>query len=399
MPRPAYPNNFNGDPYFNDALSAQYTAGGNQPPAWVISEAPVGTGWARKKLWSPGALRISATSYIVYLTGQDRPGHRCIGHATASNPWGPFTAAAQPDICTPPDGSPAGVLDPQPFRAPDGKMYLHYRSEGVPGSKPTSIYSRRLGANGLLAPGTTSTKILSTDASWQMWDPAHGTGLIENPAMVHFKGRYYLFYSGNDWQADQYGTGYAICAGPSGPCTNKSTSGPFLRSGSGYTGAGGASPFLTPDGSLILGFAAWNKPSSHAGGTRTFHTRSVYARADGSLTFTAPTPVSDPAEDARFVHAAYRDFLGREATATEAASWAAALSSGGTTRAGFIGLLSSSPEWIGASIDRLYVDTLGRPADAAGKGYWTDRVLTLGDLSLATNLGASPEYYQLAQSR
>lgn len=373
VPRPAYTNSgsYFGDSYFNDALAAPYVPGGNQPPAWMLAEAPANSsGWGRKKSWAPGTIRIDATRYVTYFAGKDRVGnHWCIGHATATNPWGPFTAAATADICSAPDGSPNGVLDPQPFRAANGKLYLHYKSEGVPGSKPTSIYSRPLQSNGLLATGTPK-KIYSTNASWQMTDPAHGVGVVENPAMTYFKGRYYLFYSGNEWKTDNYGIGYAVCSGPNGPCTNKSASAPFLRSGSGFTGAGGATPFITEYGSLMIGFAAWNVPGSHSGGTRTFRTRRVYANASGTLTMTAPTPVSNAAKDGKFVRAAYLDFLDRAATAAEANGWSNSISVGDVTRKGFLDGLTTSDAWLGATVDRMYQDTLGRAGDPGGRAYW-----------------------------
>lgn len=392
VPRPAYPKEgssyFNDDPYFNDALKAPY-AGGTQPPPWVISEAPNGTGWMRKKLWAPGALRVNASSYIVYFAGQDRAGHWCIGHARATNPWGPYTAATTADICSAPDGSPNGVIDPQPFRAPDGQLYLYYKTEGVPGSKPTSIYVRKLDTNGALVAGGANTRIFWTTAKWQMSDPSRSIGVVENPAMVVFKGRYYLFYSGNEWRTDAYGIGYATCSGPTGPCTEKSGAAPFLQSGSGFTGAGGPTPFVTPAGSLVLGYAAWSKPGNHAGGTRKFRTVKLFARSDGLLSF------SDPAADAKFVKAVYQDFLGRSATASEVNTWSDAINRRTISRGAFVTQLTTSPEWVGATVDKLYVDTLGRPADAGGKKYWTkviqQRVKSVAGVAAA--FYSSPEYF------
>lgn len=388
VPRPAYTNNFNDDHYFNDALSAPYS-GGTQPPPWVITEAANGMGWETKHLQAPGALRINANKYVVFFAGQDSPGHWCIGRAIATNPWGPYTATTQPAICGAPDGSPNGVLDPQPFTAPNGQQYLIYKSEGVPGSKPTSIYVRKLDANGNLS-GSTITKLLSTDATWQMSNPSTSTGVIENPAMVYFGGRYYLFYSGNEWRTDNYGTGYATCAGPTGPCTDQSKSGPLLRSGAGYTGAGGATPFVTPDHRLIVGFAAWNVPGSHNGGTRVFRTRELFPLSNGHISLT------DPVANRNYVAAAYQDFLDRSAGSSELSYWANRLSDGTSTRKQFMSTLTTSSEWIGATVNKLYVDTLGRQADTAGLNYWVHKISS-GNTTVAqaaANFYSSGEYFR-----
>ena len=37
--------------------------------------------------------------------------------------------------------------------------------------------------------------------------------------MVESAGRYWLFYSANEWGTDQYGIGIAQCRSVSGPCT------------------------------------------------------------------------------------------------------------------------------------------------------------------------------------
>lgn len=369
VPRPAYTGNFNNDLYFNDALSAPYSPGGNQPPPWVIAGTGTGTGWETKQLQAPGAIRMPSGLYVVYFAGQDSPNHWCLGRATATNPWGPFTADNSPALCSAPDGSPTGLRDPQPFTDPSGHSYLIYKSEGVPGSQPTSFWTLPLDANGAIS-GSTATKIFSTDAAWQMMNPSTGAGVVENPAMVYYAGRYYLFYSGNDWTTDAYGTGYAICSGPLGPCTDQTTAGPLLQSGPGFTGAGGASPFVTPSGQLILGYAAWNVPGSHAGGTRTFHTVPMWAMSNGALVF------SDPVANSKYVTAAYTDFLQRSPSSSENTFWTTTLSTGAQNRWSFMNVLTTSNEWVGATVDRMYVDTLGRPADPSGRAYWVDAITT-----------------------
>jgi hypothetical protein len=54
--------------------------------------------------------------------------------------------------------------------------------------------------------------------------------VIEAPDLVLALPRYFLFYSGNDWNSASYAIGVAVCQGPLGPCT-----------------ASGPKPFCPPD--------------------------------------------------------------------------------------------------------------------------------------------------------
>ena len=72
------------------------------------------------------------------------------------------------------------------------------------------------------------TPLVRSDKHWE-WRG------VEAPTMVRHEGGYTLFFSANHfgWEADQdlsnYGTGYATCKGPMGPCTDAGAN-PILRS-------------------------------------------------------------------------------------------------------------------------------------------------------------------------
>lgn len=76
---------------------------------------------------------------------------------------------------------------------------------------------------------------------------------------------------------------------------------------------------------------------------------------------------------ARYLDGLSRLFLGRSIAPEDAAYWDGWLTFRGGRRAVAIEL-ARSPEWAGQSIEGMYSDVLGRPADAAGLGYWLDRV-------------------------
>jgi hypothetical protein len=78
--------------------------------------------------------------------------------------------------------------------------------------------------------------------------------MLENPAMTFRDGKYWLFYSGNDWWTTRYGTGAAHCAGPAGPCA-RSWSTAMLATGRNVAGPGGAVPVRGQ--ANLMAFAAW----------------------------------------------------------------------------------------------------------------------------------------------
>jgi hypothetical protein len=80
-----------------------------------------------------------------------------------------------------------------------------------------------------------------------------------------------------------------------------------------------------------------------------------------------------PADHRRYVDAAYRDLLGRGASASEQTYWHDQLRAG-LPRGEFALALSRSREWTGAVIDDLYRQVFGRNADAGGRAYWSDLV-------------------------
>lgn len=242
--RPAYDPGppSNDDPFFNDALP--------HPASWGV-DRPVG-GRLTKEVWAPGAARIGGRWLVFHAvrTRLDRD-RFCITVSSSDSPLGPFTDTTDaPLVC---DADPNGSIDPQPFVDSDGTPHLLWKSEGVPGSQPTRLWSRRLTASGMaFAPGSTASTLLETSQGWE-------GNVIENPSMVRHGGRLYLFYSANEYRSDRYAIGYARCAGPAGPCT-KAADNPLLASTGDRLGPGGPAAFVDLDGRLRMAYHWWNAP-------------------------------------------------------------------------------------------------------------------------------------------
>ena len=221
---------------------------------------PVLPAWAAPGLtWSPAVVRL-ARGFIMYYTVHDRAsGDQCISMATSAQPGGPFTdTSVAPFLCQLSDG---GSIDAHPFLAPDGRLYLLWKSDdNSRGSAPT-IWAQGLTPDGTALIGS-PVRLLSDTAAWQF-------PVIERPAMTALDGRYYLFYAANVYSAATSGIGYAVCASPLGPCTDRSSGGPFVGTQGQVVGPSGPAPFRSPSGVPLLAFAAWlGGPGYDRGGIR-----------------------------------------------------------------------------------------------------------------------------------
>lgn len=111
-----------------------------------------------------------------------------------------------------------------------------------------------------------------------------------------------------------------------------------------------------------------------------------------SLSDDPSEPPADPRTPAEsFVTAALADFLGAEPTEEQVAAAVTQVEASGKPT--FLRSLTTSEAWLGAIVDGLYQDTLGRPADDAGAAFWVGRLRAGWSVArVAASLYASPEY-------
>jgi hypothetical protein len=118
-------------------------------------------------------------------------------------------------------------------------------------------------------------------------------------------------------------------------------------------------------------------------------------KANAARTGAAPLPPIDKARTEAFVRELYRDFLGREASSSEVASWTAAFERRQVTRYEVATSLARSDEWIASVITQFYRDTLYREPDAAGLAHWTAAARRgMPVAQIAAHFYASTEYFQ-----
>jgi len=204
--------------------------------------------WADSGLtWAPEVIRTAAGKYVLYYTARrDGTGRQCIGRAVADTPRGPFVDDAdEPLVCELDEG---GSIDASPFVDVNGSLYLYWKNDGNAIVQPTNLYGQRLSPDGLQRVGK-RVKLLSNDAPW------HGRA-VEAPQMWHREGRYFLFYSGNAYDSEAYGVGYATCEKPLGPCTDAPEN-PILRTAGRAAGPGHSYLTQTPAGDTWMLYHAW----------------------------------------------------------------------------------------------------------------------------------------------
>jgi hypothetical protein len=229
-------------------------------PAWATPD----------DTWAPSVALINGKFVLYDAVNVAGGGAECISVATASQPQGPFyDKSTAPLEC---QRSLGGSIDPSPFIGPDGTPYLVWKSGGPGNSR---LWSQQLAPDGLsFAPGATPTSLLMPDQGWE-------AGTVEAPDMVTTGGRYYLFYSGSNWNSSDYAVGVATCTGPLGPCSDASPQ-PILSSGNGIDGPGGESVFADTAGNFWIAFHAWVP-----GAVGFPNSRDLYLRR---LTFSGPVP-------------------------------------------------------------------------------------------------------------
>lgn len=229
-------------------------------------------GWAAANYtWAPSVAEIGGNFLLYYAVDVAGSGTECISVATASQPRGPFIdTSTAPLEC---QRSLGGSIDPFIFIDGNGSAYLLWKSGG-PGS--SKIWSEQLAPTGTaMAPEANPTVVLVPDRAWE-------AGTVEAPDIITSGGRYFLFFSGSDWNTATYAVGVAICTGPLGPCSDVSPN-PILSSGTGVAGPGGESVFTDAAGMHWIAFDAWVP-----GAVGFPNSRDLYLRR---LTLSGPAPV------------------------------------------------------------------------------------------------------------
>jgi beta-xylosidase len=209
-------------------------------PSWAGSPS---------RTWAPEVLPRGSQDVMYYTVHEAASGDQCISRATApaSSPLQYVDSSTGPLVCQHDHG---GSIDPSPFVAPDGTAYLLWKSADTSLGETSSLWARRLSANGRSLVRSGPTRLLTASKPWQ-------GDVIEGPSMRYDRGTYYLFYGANNFASAKAGIGYATCRTPLGPCTDQSATGPWLSSHGNATGPSSPATFVDAHGALRFAYHAW----------------------------------------------------------------------------------------------------------------------------------------------
>lgn len=207
----------------------------------------------RDTQWAPAVYRFAGRYVMFYAAKSEARGEWCLSVATATSPAGPFhDGSAGPTICQDHLG---GVIDPHPFVDADGTPWLHFKNNdgmdnnGFGNDVVSHVLVTRLAADGATPVGGLGT-VLTKDTSHHPWQTT-----VDNPQMVLRGGVHYLFHTGGNYVGDDsYAVGYAVCAGPTGPCETK---GQILQSYGDVAGPGGGTVAVDLAGDWWMSYHAW----------------------------------------------------------------------------------------------------------------------------------------------
>ena len=124
---------------------------------------------------------------------------------------------------------------------------VHEDARAVLQAMRTPVNAQRLAADGLSLVGE-RVKVIENDQAWE----AH---LIEGVWLTECRGKYYLFYAGNDFSTTEYGIGVATADSPLGPY--RKMAGPLLKSTKEWSGPGHPSIAADLNGAPLIFFHAF----------------------------------------------------------------------------------------------------------------------------------------------
>lgn len=247
---------------------------------WLNDAMPTGPSWSSTMTfdgrtywptWAPSVLAVRRTGWVAALSLPRRTDlKRCIALARSDRPEGPYRPiGTAPLTCV-----SKAAIDPQLF-ASGRRLWLVLKTKdrsSTRAGRTTHLVVRRLNDRGTgFARRSRFTTLLTSTAQ--------DNGVVENPAMIRYAGRLYLFFSTDGYWTDRYSTGYAVCRSVTGPCRRM---GRVLTPSPELLGPGGATPFLDDTGALRLIFHTWNPDHTR----RPMRLATIVASRDGHLTAT-----------------------------------------------------------------------------------------------------------------
>jgi len=236
-----------------DLVNWSMCGGALQPPNGDVDAA----------YWAPEVACRHGRFYMYYSMADSGDMSHRLRVAVADHPCGPFVDQGKQLL------PEAGfTIDAHPFRDPkDGRWYLFFATDFFDARPGTAIAVVGL-ADDMVSVEGPVTNIVRASSDWQIyernrthygrvWEAWH---TLEGAAVVEHEGKYYLLYSGGNWQTDGYGVGYAVADSVLGPYSEPEPGPAVLRGHGEYVvGPGHNSVVKGPDGKTdFIVYHAWD---------------------------------------------------------------------------------------------------------------------------------------------
>jgi GH43 family beta-xylosidase len=240
------------------------------------------------RFWAPEVVRYKGKFYMTYSAG-DSDGVLKLCLAVSDNPLGPFENYQSSWYVHPLSHIDATIL------IDDDRAFVYFVrdcSTNIVNDRQTSqIFVARL--SGDLKTFASEPKLVITPD--QPWEDINETRLWnEGPFVFKHNGKYYMTYSANGFNTNEYCVGYATADNPLGPWT-KAGENPILKAnmGIGVSGPGHNSFAYSPDGiELFIIYHTHTFPYKPSG-NRTMYIDRVYFK-DGKMIVDGPTKSPQP---------------------------------------------------------------------------------------------------------
>lgn len=214
--------------------------------------------WGGRWFWAPEVYYIKEKNkFFMYYSANE---HICV--ATSDSPLGPFVQEKKEPML--PDEK---AIDNSLFIDSDGKPYLYFDrfNDGL------NIWVAGLQDDLQTIDLASMKPCIHVSQDWETVWPRVNEGAF----VVKHKDLYYLTYSGNSYESQSYGVGFATSKSVNGPWT-KYDKNPILQMPEDLVGVGHSAMFKDKDGKLRIVFHAHHSKDS-------IHPRAMYI---AEVTFT-----------------------------------------------------------------------------------------------------------------
>lgn len=198
-----------------------------------------GDAFGSQGFWAPQVWHANDKFYMAYTADEK------IAIATSDSPLGPFVNDKNAI-------SNDKQIDPFVFFDDDGKKYLYH----VPVGAGNRIFVAELKDDFSGLKGTAQVCIAANDP----WEIIHSR-VVEGPTVLKHKGLYYLIYSANHFESQQYAVGYAVSEKPEGPWVKYSGNPILSIHNTREPGSGHGDMVTDKDGNMFYVFHTHNSSS------------------------------------------------------------------------------------------------------------------------------------------